>query len=357
MKLSSIYLALFISIFALISCDGDKQKVKEFSEKFADFVNKSELDSIRSVYPDADFESYSPLSTDSISVVETGKDSYRVNYSANKWIEVRVSLKGVMNVVDSKGVVVFPKDKYDIALKTGMLNDSTTDIKTHELLNEKSYFEWLNNKVSQSLKSDISLNYKKPNFHMTYYSEAITGTMVCTVTNNTNHFISGNDYSISYQIESENCTDGSIPNSFYKKSKKGVDLQPGASANITLNHINCVGFKKVTLEYDKKGDFKDYKPTGTEYQEYLKESKETDNPNYDWLSTREATSQDLENKSKEQLRIMRNWIYARHGYIFKSQDLTEYFSNFPWYEPTSRNVESQLNKTERDNISLIKSFE
>lgn len=61
--------------------------------------------------------------------------------------------------------------------------------------------------------------------------------------------------------------------------------------------------------------------------------------------------------TKSELRILRNEIYARHGYIFKSADLTEFFSQFSWYKPTSKNVNSELNEYETANVTFIQSFE
>jgi hypothetical protein len=59
------------------------------------------------------------------------------------------------------------------------------------------------------------------------------------------------------------------------------------------------------------------------------------------------------------LSLLRNEIFARHGYIFKSQELTDYFSTFDWYEPnlTLDQVDKELTETDRYNISLIKSVE
>ena len=37
--------------------------------------------------------------------------------------------------------------------------------------------------------------------------------------------------------------------------------------------------------------------------------------------------------TKEELRLMRNTIYAQYGYDFNSPDLKEYFSQFAWYMP------------------------
>ena len=61
--------------------------------------------------------------------------------------------------------------------------------------------------------------------------------------------------------------------------------------------------------------------------------------------------------SSRELRIMRNYIFARHGYIFKSDDLRQYFSQYDWYTPISRNVTKELSKIERDNIKLIEAYE
>ena len=78
---------------------------------------------------------------------------------------------------------------------------------------------------------------------------------------------------------------------------------------------------------------------------------------YAWLCMRYAEPEDLENKSSRELRIMRNYIFARHGYIFKSDDLRQYFSQYDWYTPISRNVTKELSKIERDNIKLIEAYE
>lgn len=80
-------------------------------------------------------------------------------------------------------------------------------------------------------------------------------------------------------------------------------------------------------------------------------------PNYNWLSSRYVDYGDIANKSGSQLRIMRNYIYARHGYRFKSADLQRYFAQYSWYTPRYSNVEGSLNQIERSNIHYIKQFE
>jgi len=59
------------------------------------------------------------------------------------------------------------------------------------------------------------------------------------------------------------------------------------------------------------------------------------------------------------LRLLRNEIFARHGYIFKSPELTDFFSKFEWYQPnlTSDQIDKVLTEIDRYNISLIKTVE
>jgi len=61
--------------------------------------------------------------------------------------------------------------------------------------------------------------------------------------------------------------------------------------------------------------------------------------------------------SKEELRVLRNSIYAKHGMIFQSNDLTNHFRQFSWYNPRSGNVENRLTDIDKENIKSIQVFE
>lgn len=78
---------------------------------------------------------------------------------------------------------------------------------------------------------------------------------------------------------------------------------------------------------------------------------------YAWLSQRPVTPADLSGKSKSDLRVLRNAIYALHGYKFKSADLTRHFSQFSWYVPRYNDVTSQLSPVEKQNVEFIKRYE
>ena len=67
--------------------------------------------------------------------------------------------------------------------------------------------------------------------------------------------------------------------------------------------------------------------------------------------------------SKDQLRIGRNEILARHGRRFNDQTLQQYFDSKSWYNGTispdefDANLDSRLNDVERANIEIIKKYE
>jgi hypothetical protein len=67
---------------------------------------------------------------------------------------------------------------------------------------------------------------------------------------------------------------------------------------------------------------------------------------------------DLSYKSCWELKVMRNEIYARYGYKFKSKDMREYFLRQDWYTPLYDDVSGRLSDWERDRIvPLIKQYE
>ncbi|WP_298314972.1 YARHG domain-containing protein [uncultured Aquimarina sp.] len=70
------------------------------------------------------------------------------------------------------------------------------------------------------------------------------------------------------------------------------------------------------------------------------------------------TDKDLENLYQGDLEIIRNSIYARHGYSFKNRRMRYFFdSQIDWYIPVSTDVRSQLTDLEKKNIDLIKRYE
>ncbi len=65
---------------------------------------------------------------------------------------------------------------------------------------------------------------------------------------------------------------------------------------------------------------------------------------------------EMKTKTMKELRILRNEVFARKGYIFKSKDLQEYFSKQIWYKPNP-DSEIQLSTKEKTYINQIKNLE
>src|SRR5437868_9628005 len=74
-------------------------------------------------------------------------------------------------------------------------------------------------------------------------------------------------------------------------------------------------------------------------------------------SERLITNNDVSRLGNNDVKIMRNEIYARHGYIFTSNDLRDYFTQQPWYRPQYSDVASMLSDLEKSNIAFLKTYE
>lgn len=105
---------------------------------------------------------------------------------------------------------------------------------------------------------------------------------------------------------------------------------------------------KTTFEYDPKlaqnEDKDQYIALGN--AEFDK------NPSIDTLKTA-----DVENLTQPQIRVIRNLIFARHGYSFKGKDLRLMFEAYDWYTPVSNDVKAQLTELEKANIALLNRYE
>jgi len=88
------------------------------------------------------------------------------------------------------------------------------------------------------------------------------------------------------------------------------------------------------------------------YQEFLTEDVITYNPSSTLLK-----EEDVANMKKGDLEVIRNSIFARHGYSFKTKKMRYVFDAIEWYIPVSTDVRHELTNIEKQNIDLIKRFE
>ena len=71
------------------------------------------------------------------------------------------------------------------------------------------------------------------------------------------------------------------------------------------------------------------------------------------LATTPLTEDTLGAMFAEDLRVLRNEVYARHGRIFKDPKLQKYFESQAWYKPNPDFRDDQLNQIESENLKKI----
>ncbi|MEN0050150.1 MAG: YARHG domain-containing protein [Bacteroidota bacterium] len=87
--------------------------------------------------------------------------------------------------------------------------------------------------------------------------------------------------------------------------------------------------------------------------EHLTDDVLTVNP-----SKEKLTKSQVENMYKGDLEVIRNSIYARHGYSFKNRKMRFLFDQYvDWYIPVSMDIRDQLTDLEKENIALLKRYE
>lgn len=75
-------------------------------------------------------------------------------------------------------------------------------------------------------------------------------------------------------------------------------------------------------------------------------------------SKQKLSSKDVENLYKGDLELIRNAIYARHGYSFRNRKMRYIFDGLvDWYVPMNVDVRNDLTALEKENIDLLKRYE
>ena len=372
-SISFILLALYAIVFC--SCDSNKGKIEEITNLFISAVNNKDKASFYSIFPEA--KNITNMSiTDSIAIgkvsVEKIDSFMYVATIANARIQ-----KLVFNAKDEKSIVMI--DSYsvleldsaalELAIQTGVPVKEISDLNISKLMDmEGDYITYLNMLYAESIKGGL---VKEDGTYVASRNYGGSVTVNQSIRNNGDVPIKGNEYNIEFRFY---CPNGSAASR--KVIEPGVDLEPNEATTITVfpgsGYVNaCYNHDfgwEVSVTYKNLSPIttllKYVKFTGKEYDEFIKneDSKKTEkisesNNPYAWLSERLATEDDLVGKSKLDLKIMRNTIFAMHGYIFKTKDMKEYFSKQPWYKPQKENVNSELSSIENKNIQFLKKHE
>ena len=172
-------------------------------------------------------------------------------------------------------------------------------------------------------------------------------------------------------------TDSCVENATVSNSCAGIATKPATKNNtlvaiiaiLLVTILVCVGILGYILYTMNSDSDTDVPPTQIEGQEeeYTEDDREVENdseryskdePEYLFPSDREyITEYDLRYKTKEEVALIRNEIYARHGYIFKSETYQSYFESKDWYRPNPYFDDSLFNEIEKSNKDFIVEYE
>lgn len=74
-------------------------------------------------------------------------------------------------------------------------------------------------------------------------------------------------------------------------------------------------------------------------------------------STTLLKESDVKNLKKLELEVIRNTIFARHGYTFKKRAFRQFFDHVDWYIPVTDDMSGKLTPIEQKNIVLLNRFQ
>lgn len=75
------------------------------------------------------------------------------------------------------------------------------------------------------------------------------------------------------------------------------------------------------------------------------------NTNYELLSEEYLYKTEI-----AKIKLIRDEIYARHGYIFQNKETQKYFESKTWYKPNPEYSDELLNDMEIENLKIISTF-
>lgn len=77
----------------------------------------------------------------------------------------------------------------------------------------------------------------------------------------------------------------------------------------------------------------------------------------EYFENKVITEQMLQGLSLHELRLIRNEIYARHGRMFHTDWLNQYFGSQPWYNPDENFKDEELSGNDKVNVETIVKYE
>ena len=149
-----------------------------------------------------------------------------------------------------------------------------------------------------------------------------------------------------------------VPKKDIKAAREAAELSDEGEVQTIAIHKDIIVNAGGTGSADEKSKMQDSQTT--EDSQTVQNTEDYIFPN---SSSVLLTDAEVSGISKDQLRIGRNEILARHGRRFNDQALQQYFDSKSRYNGTispdefDANLDSRLNDVERANIEIIKKYE
>lgn len=282
MKVKSIITIALLAILGLTSCDSNKSKIEDLTNKFATAVKNNDVATIYDMYPDAkqmeNLKLPNGIVMADIDVVKdekTGIYIANIKNSRDQKLIFKPTDKENFQIADSYSLFYIDKQFSDLAVSTGIPMKKLSDLKLNTLLKEDGDFIKFLKKKYGGL-TDLKLT----NFDGVYTCTYGWVTIEQNIRNDGKFSVKGNDYDVVFRFTD---SDGiSAPST---KTMKGVDLAPGETftyafqlngySNSALNHALTwsVGFNQKGGT-SLKDILKKAKLTGSEYTEFEQQDKE-----------------------------------------------------------------------------------
>src|SRR3984885_5997384 len=135
------------------------------------------------------------------------------------------------------------------------------------------------------------------------------------------------------------------PERYYNLTKKYFSYKSG----INLEDIRYADTNKRQAMTYKDDD-------GTKYTDIAYAMSTVDFSQYN-ASAQLLTTNQLANLKAADLLIIRNSIFARHGYSFKKPAIRSFFDQQSWYIPISTDVTNTLTPLEKENLTMLMRYE
>lgn len=136
-----------------------------------------------------------------------------------------------------------------------------------------------------------------------------------------------------------------------KLEKKEFVYNPNFMLDKDTDVVDWTSHKMKTVSYEKDEEGNDQGTYETDQQRYATDSIFKIN-----ASKQKLTEKDLKNLPKLDMEIIKNAIFARHGYSFKKETFRQFFNQSAWYVPVSNNVDAELTTLEKENAALLNRF-